>query len=642
MCGLVGLVGVAEPELSRLLGSMNDRIAHRGPDSQGLWSDPPRGIGLGHRRLSVIDLSHAGHQPMISHDERWVLVLNGEIYDHADHRARLEQNGIHFRGSSDTEVLMALIARHGVVAALQAIEGMFALAAWDRERDELWLARDRMGEKPLYYGRHGGRVSFASELHALRRLPWIAKDPDPTAVAEYVRLGYVPGPLSIVPGVLKLPPGHYLRVRTDGGMDEPRAYWSLADVVDAGRADPLVGSDCDLTATLDHALRASVQRRLVADVPLGIFLSGGVDSSTIAAIAQDVSSSPVKTFTVAVGGDADESAMASVIARHLGTAHTTIPLPAVDPVSVSRAVAAHFDEPFADPSAIPTMLLSQAAREHVTVCLSGDGADELLGGYNRHKVATGRLSRVLALPRPIRAPAGHALRSLPVSAWDRVAERLPMGTTAVGTKAHKLAAALSAADPADAYAALATQWSPTDVLHPAVLAAAGAGAPRVATGQAHGALSAVLMHEQAVMLPDNMLVKTDRASMSVGLELRVPFLDRHVVELSWRLPDTAKVRAGRGKWIERQVLEGYVPRALWDRPKTGFDPPLAEWLRGPLRGWAHDLLSPERLARQGLLRPEPVNAALRAHLGGRVNRDYALWTVLMLQAHLEFVDEGTS
>lgn len=634
MCGLVGLVGIPEPELTETLTRMRDCLTHRGPDSHGLWTDPDRRVGLGHRRLAILDLSETGHQPLISHDERWVLVLNGEVYDFAEHRAALESSGVRFRGTSDTEVLVELIARAGVEAALQSVDGMFALAIFDRDRGELWLARDRMGEKPLYYGTHGGRLSFASELHSLRGLPWISSDPDPTAVAEFLRLGYVPAPWSILRDVFKLAPGHYLRVSASGVMDLPKEYWSLTEVVDAGRSHPLMGSDHELADVLDQALRGSVSRRLVADVPLGVFLSGGVDSSTIAAIAQDVSERPIRTFTVAVGGDADESEAAAVVARHLGTVHTTIALPDVDPVAVSGQVAEHYDEPFADPSAIPTMLLSRAAREHVTVCLSGDGADELLGGYNRHKVATtGWLNTVLRLPRPIRAPAGRALRTVPVSTWDRVADRLPGGVSAPGTKAHKLATVLCAADSRDAYAALATQWSAPDVLQPSVLEAVrGADA---STSSRHSALSAVLQHEQAVMLPDNMLVKTDRASMSVGLEVRVPFLAHSVVELSWRLPDAAKVRGGQGKWLERRVLERYVPHSLWDRPKVGFDPPLAAWMRGPLRQWTQDLLSPDRLARQGLLRPEPVQAALREHLEGRANHDYRLWTVLMLQAHLE-------
>jgi asparagine synthase (glutamine-hydrolysing) len=578
---------------------------------------------------------------MVSRDERWVLALNGEIYDHEDHRTRLQDAGTRFRGSSDTEVLLELVAQHGVVSALQQVDGMFALALWDRAHDELWLARDRLGEKPLYYGQHDGRLSFASELHALRRLPWMPGRPDPSAVAEFVRLGYVPSPLSIVPGVRKLPPGHYLRVRRGGATHEPTAYWSLDRVASDGRAGPLDGNDSELTAALDEALRASVQRRLVADVPLGIFLSGGLDSSTVAAIAQDVSSQTVRTFTVAVGGDADESTAAAGVARHLGTDHTTIALPDLDPVTLARGVADHYDEPFADPSAIPTLLLSQAAREHVTVCLSGDGADELLGGYNRHKVAVGRLGQALTLPRPLRSVAGRALHAVPVPAWDGLASRLRVRTSAPGTKAHKLGDVLLARDAVDAYDALATQWAPSTVLTESVLLSARPGAPWPDEHLSdHSPLSAVLLHEQRGMLPDNMLVKTDRASMSVALEIRVPFLDHRLVELTWRLPDDAKIRAGQGKWLERRVLSRYVPERLWDRPKVGFDPPLAEWLRGPLREWAGDLLSPERLASQGLLRPDPVHAALQAHLDGRVNRDYALWTVLMLQAHLESVETG--
>ncbi|GAA4125124.1 asparagine synthase (glutamine-hydrolyzing) [Knoellia locipacati] len=630
MCGIVGILGARNQSAGPLVERMVEAVVHRGPDGDGVWSDEDRGVGLGHSRLAIVDLSPTGAQPMTSHDGRWVLVLNGEIYDHADHRERLSHRGVHLRGTSDTEVLLELVALDGVESALRSVDGMFAIGVWDRDTREFTLARDRLGEKPLLYGRVGPLFAFASELGALRLLPGAPTSPDPEALTEYLRLGYVPAPLSILPGVRKLPPGSLLTVDAAGQAGEPVAYWSLADASRSGLGDPLVGDDAELTDHLDEALRTSVRRRLVADVPVGAFLSGGVDSSVVAAVAQAVSSGPVRTFTVAVGGTNDESGHAAKIAAHLGTDHTTLPLPELDALTLAERVAATYDEPFADPSAVPTTVLCAAAREHVTVCLSGDGADELFGGYNRHRVATGTLSRVRALPSPVRRGIAHGIRRVPVTRWDALATRAGMSTPDVGTKAHKLAHAVRADSVTDAYAALATMWVPSSLM----LAPSPALLPR-SVPSAHDALAELLLTEQQVMLPDNMLVKVDRASMAVALEVRVPFLDHRLVELSWRLPATSKIRGGQGKWIERDLLDRYVPRELWDRPKVGFDPPLAQWLRGPLREWACDLLAPERLRRQGLIRPEPVTRALESHLAGRENHDYRLWTVLMMQSWLD-------
>ena len=572
---------------------------------------------------------------MISADGRWVLILNGEIYDHHDHRASLEAQGLSLRGHSDTEVLLELIARDGAERAVAAVEGMFALAAYDRRDRVVVLARDRMGEKPLYYGRVGAGFAFASELGAIRRLPGVGTQPDPEAVAAYLRFGFIPAPHSIIPGIKKLPPGSVVRVTANGDAGEPTPYWSLHDVARAGLEDPLVIGDRELVDLADNALRTSVARRLVADVPVGAFLSGGVDSSLIVALAQSVSDRPIRTFTVAVGGEADESEAAALVARHLGTEHTTLALPDLDALEMASRVALTHDEPFADPSAIPTSLLCAAAREHVTVCLSGDGADELLGGYNRYQVAQGGLARLLALPPFLRRGLSGGLRAIPMGGWDGLGRMAPGSRVAVGTKVHKLAEVLAAHDPWGAYLVLATQWNPDELMAAPPNHAEAAG-PDLVGGSA---LDAMLLADQLTTLPDDMLVKVDRASMSVGLEVRVPFLDRSFVELTWRLPDSSKIRHGQGKWLIREMLGQHVPQALWDRPKIGFDPPIAEWLRGPLREWSHDLLAPDRLRRQGLLRPEPIAAALAEHDSGRRNRDYALWTVLMLQSWLEQVGQ---
>ena len=568
---------------------------------------------------------------MTSADGRWVLVLNGEIYDHADHRARLEGDGFVFRGHSDTEVLLELIARRGPEAAVAAVDGMFALAAWDRRDRVLVLARDRVGEKPLYYGRVRDAFAFASELGAIRRLPHTSTTPDPQALADYLRYGFVPAPRSIVPGINKLPAGCVVRVTSPTTVSEPVPYWSLAAVAAAGLADPLALDDRELVMLAGAALRESVHRRLEADVPVGTFLSGGVDSSTIVALAQAVSTRPVRTFTVAVGGEGDESLAAAAVARHLGTEHTTLPLVDLDPIDLAARAASLHDEPFADPSGVPTALLCAAARQHVTVCLSGDGADELLGGYNRYRVAQGGLSRLLALPAPLRRGAARALTTTSPAGWDRLARVLPGRTPTVGTKAHKLAGVLAAHDEMAAYAVLATQWDPDTVM---------TNPPPSSVATEPGLVGAspldrMLLADQQRTLPDDMLVKVDRASMAVALEVRVPFLDHRFVELTWRMPERAKVRDGHGKWLVRQVLGQYVPQELWDRPKMGFDPPLADWLRGPLQEWSHDLLSPDRLRRQGLLRPEPIAQALAEHDSGGRNHDYPLWTVLMLQTWLD-------
>jgi asparagine synthase (glutamine-hydrolysing) len=633
MCGVVGLIAPGALGLPDDLDRMSDAVAHRGPDDAGRWVDSQAGVGFGHRRLSIVDLSPAGHQPMVSADGRWVLVLNGEVYDHHEHRQRLEAHGVQFRGHSDTEVLLELIARQGPEAAVAAVDGMFALGAWDRQERVLVLARDRLGEKPLYYGRVGGAFAFASELSALRRLPQCPTEPDPQALGEYLRLGFVPSPLSILPGIHKLAAGCVVRVSAGGQAGTPTPYWSLVDVAHAGRAAPLSAPDDELVDLADAVLRRSVERRIEADVPVGAFLSGGLDSSTIAALAQAVSGRPVRTFTVAVGGPGDESADAAAVARHLGTDHTTLPLPEIDAVDLARRAASIYDEPFADPSGIPTALLCAAARRHVTVCLSGDGADELLAGYNRYQVARGSLSRALGLPKPVRGAAAGALRAVSPGRWDQLGRGVAGRAPALGTKVHKLAGALSAADPFGAYLSLATQWDPAVVMLEPVPALAPVG---VLPGAS--ALEAMLLADQQRTLPDDMLVKVDRASMAVALEVRVPFLDHRFVELTWRMPERARMRGGQGKWLVRNVLDRYVPRQLLDRPKMGFDPPLAQWLRGPLREWSHDLLAPDRLRRQGLIEPEPVAAALAAHDSGRENLDYRLWTMLMLQTWLDAKD----
>jgi asparagine synthase (glutamine-hydrolysing) len=640
MCGLVGVLaprGADRPLLDHV-GRMAAAIAHRGPDDDGSWRDDEAGLALAHLRLAIVDLSSEGHQPMVSADGRWVLAFNGEIYDHAEHRRRLLASGARFRGHSDTEVLLELVARQGPAAALRSVDGMFALALWDRRDRVLTLARDRVGEKPLLYGRVGQGVAVASELRAIRCLPGAPRGLDREAVAEYLRFGFVPAPHSILDGIRKVPPGCTVQIRADGAIGEPEPFWSLRDVAAAAAVGRPAAADW--ADQVEDALRRSIARRLMADVPVGAFLSGGLDSSTVVALAQLVSGTPVRTFTVAVGGSGDESAAAAAVAAHLGTEHTTLDLPESAALDLATRMASVYDEPFADPSGIPTAVLCAATRQHVTVALSGDGADELFGGYNRYRVAgSGGVGRLLSLPAPARRALARGMHAVPPDRWDRAARRLSRSTTpAVGDKVHKLAAALRAPDRLGAYSALARIWEPDEVL----VGAAGAALAPAPGPDGLGLLDAMLLADQQVVLPDDMLVKVDRASMAVALEVRVPFLSPELVELSWAMPDAAKISDGRGKQVVREVLARHVPPSLWDRPKTGFDPPLASWLRGPLREWAGDLLATERLARQGLLRPDVVRTAWDEHLSGRRNHDYRLWTLLMLQTWLEHADAPTA
>lgn len=632
MCGIVGLVARSTGvDLAQVVAAMSEAVAHRGPDHRGEWLDTQLGIGLGHRRLAILDLTPTGNQPMASLDGRWVLVLNGEIYDHQEHRAALLASGATLRGTSDTEVLVELVARRGLAAALTAVDGMFALGAFDREERTLHLARDRMGERPLYYAETPDCFAFASETTALRTVPGADTGVDPVAVAEYLRYGFVPAPHAIHRQVRKLPAGSILSVPLAGGGASVASYWSLTELAQRGVTHRTSVPDEALVDEAEGLLKQSLTHRIEADVPVGTFLSGGLDSSVITAIAQSVSARPVRTFTVAVGGADDESTAAASMARHLGTDHTTLPLPELDALSLAQGVVETYDEPFADPSAIPMTLLCEAARHHVTVALSGDAGDELLAGYNRYRIAHGGVAKLLRVPRAARGVLSRGLAVPSQGAWDRVGAVVPGMPPALGTKAHKLAAVLASADVLEAYGALAGQWRPDDVM---VSAPDDPGTPMPRVPGA-SALDQMLLADQLRTLPDNMFVKVDRASMAVALEVRVPFLSRDFVEFSWHLPEAAKVRDGQGKWLVRQLLARHVPRELWDRPKMGFDPPLAEWLRGPLKEWAQDLLAPDALRRQGLLRPEPVQQALAAHLGGRRNNDYLLWTVLMLQAWLE-------
>jgi asparagine synthase (glutamine-hydrolysing) len=640
MCGIAGVVdptGTRPPDaLTQIAATMASTLGPRGPDAEGTWADPAGGIALGFRRLAVVDPGAAGSQPMRSPSGRYVAVFNGEVYGYQRLREQLDTfDRVRWRGHSDTQVLLAAIDRWGVRGALTRSNAMLALALWDSTTRTLTLARDRLGEKPLYYGWADGLLIFGSELKALRALPAFDSTVDDEALALYLRHTFVPHPHTIFRSARMMPPGSLLGVRaSDAGAatcPDPERWWDLGEVVvdgDATRKQPL---SVDAVDELDELLRDSVAMRSVADVPLGAFLSGGIDSSTVVALL-NAAGAPPRTFTVAMPElGYDESAHARSVARHLGTDHTEIALSATDALAAVPRLATLYDEPFADPSALPTHLVSTAARRHVTVCLSGDGGDEVFGGYNRQVAGPTLWRRVSRLPRPVRRLAARAVLAPSPAGWERAARRahrvLPRFTEIPnpGDKAQKISEILAAERFDDLYTGLTAAWP-----DPAELT--GIDAPPVVGGPAvDGVEEQMLYLDTAVTLPDGMLTKVDRASMGTSLEVRVPLLDHRVVELAWRLPYTAKVQRGSGKRILRQVLDRYVSRHLVQRPKMGFDPPIDTWLRGPLRGWAGDLLDSRALVDAGI-NPAPVRRRWAEHQAGVRNHGYALWTVLMYQS----------
>ena len=647
MCGIAGYLAppmlMGENALTDLAQATAAALAHRGPDDEGIWLDAEAGAALVFRRLAIIDLSARGHQPMISASGRYVMVYNGEIYNYLDLRRDLEATGCRFRGESDSEVLLEGFATWGFAETLERSNGMFAVGLWDRQERRLHLGRDRLGQKPLYYGRIGACLAFASELKPLRAHPDFDASVDPGALALFLRHGYLPAPHCIHPGLRKLPPGTWVEL---GAGDDPadpslapRAYWSAAEIAQAGTANRLADDPDTALDELDTLLRDAVKRCMVADVPLGAFLSGGIDSSTVVALMQAQSTRPVRTFSIGFReAEFDESKHAAQVAAHLGTDHQALTVTPSEAQAVIPDLPRIYDEPFADVSQVPTFLVSRLARESVTVSLSGDGGDELFGGYTRYLLAS-KLERMVArVPRPLRLLASGAVRALPVEAWDgvfRIANRLLPSEHRYGQaghKLHKLARVLAADDGPDVYRRLVSLWQEPASLVP------GAVEPstletRPGDWPALGGFTEQLyLLDSLGYLPDDILVKLDRASMAVGLEGRVPFLDHRVVALSWRLPNTLKLRDGRGKWLLRRLLSRYLPEPLFERPKMGFGVPIGAWLRGDLRDWAEDLLSPSRLTESGQLDTQAVRRIWQQHLAGRHNWQYQLWAVLMFEA----------
>lgn len=634
MCGIVGAVGRvpgSSADLLRAVAGMAESVAHRGPDDSGHWHDD-RAV-LGHRRLSIVDLSPTGAQPMVSRDGRHVLVYNGELYNHQDLRRDLEAEGCVFRGRSDTETLTEAIAAWGCAAVLPRLNGIFAFAAWDRRLGILTLARDHLGIKPLYWRESERGIDFASEIRAFHRLPDWRPEVDRDAVAAFLRYGNVPAPYSIFRGVFKLEPGSRLDWMP-GRPTRVERFWDPATVAGAGLADPLDPSPEAAVDALEEAIRTAVDRQRMSDVPLGAFLSGGIDSSTVVALLQSLSDRPVETFSIGFpAADYDEADAARAVARHLGTRHTEVyatPQMLLD--SLPR-LAGIGDEPFGDSSQLPTLLVSELARRSVKVALSGDGGDELFAGYNRHVWARRLSGRG---PAVLRRAAGRMLGTVPPAAVDAVARLLPEGRRPrqLSLKVAKTAQALGAADAADMHRRLLSSMPGAERL--VLSGALGGNGPIDPLAAWNGRLpadpmAAAQLLDLAVYLPDDILTKVDRASMAVSLEVRVPLLDPDLVAHAWRLPAELKLRDGVGKWILRQVLHRYVPPALVDRPKSGFAVPIADWLRGPLRDWCGDLLGPAALAGDDLLDSAGVTRLVDRHHSGLEDNAAILWNLLMLQ-----------
>ncbi|MBN8224807.1 MAG: asparagine synthase (glutamine-hydrolyzing) [Xanthomonadales bacterium] len=638
MCGLTGFFlpsGFDPVAAATQATAMALRITHRGPDDTGVWVDGDVGIALAHRRLSILDLSPAGHQPMTSASGRWVLAFNGEVYNHLELRSELDAKGAVpvWRGHSDTETLLAAIETWGPEAALRRSVGMFAIALWDRQGRELWLARDRLGEKPLYYGWQSDTFLFGSELHALRAHPAFTAGINRGSLVLLLRHNYVPAPYSIHSGIHKLPPGHWLRLGSDRRDAEPVAYWSLAEVAERGTAAPFTGSDEQAVDRLAELMGASVRGQMVADVPLGALLSGGIDSTLVTALMQLQATQPVRTFTIGFDERAyDEAVHARTVAKYLGTDHTELRLTGADALALVPRLPAMYDEPFADSSQLPTHLVMQLARQHVTVALSGDGGDEFFSGYNRYFLGPKLWRRVGWMPVPLRDALFRLAPALPH------ALRARLGAAQADDKLHKLARVFSGyriTGIDDLYCGLVSEWSDAgdmvvDGRVPPNLLDDRNRWPRLSDP-----VERMMALDGLTYLPDDILVKVDRAAMAVSLETRAPFLDRDVVEFAWSLPMAMKLRDGRGKWILRQLLDRHVPRELVERPKMGFGIPLDDWLRGPLRDWAEALLDEGRLRREGYLQPEPIREAWKQHQGGQASFGYRLWSVLMFQAWLE-------
>jgi len=639
MCGIAGFFDAnghcEDPD--RVVRRMAARLALRGPDAQDVWVDKDCGVYLGHRRLAVIDVSPAGAQPMGSADQRWVICYNGELYNSAEIARELATVGVRLSGGSDTEVLVEAVAHWGVEDALARLNGMFAFALWDRSRRVLYLARDRLGIKPLYWGEMTGNFLFASELAALAQHPAWQPTLDRESVALYMRYGYVPAPRSIWQQAHKLEPGHYLRYRPGQGV-QISSYWSMAEVQSSAGRAPWEDAPEAAVVALDKLLRDAVKRQMVADVPLGAFLSGGIDSSLVVALMQAQSDRPVRTFSIGFNEPGyNEAQHALAVARHLGTDHHELYVEPSHARDVLPTVIDLYDEPFADSSQIPTYLVSQLARGHVTVALSGDGGDECFAGYSRYPAGQQLWQEIDRVPGWLRGGASAVLRAMPESAWDAIGSVLPRSIrpAALGMRVHRLARRIRSSTATEIYTSLLSQWHRPEELVIGAQEPMSVARDAALERRIPGMLDRMQFVDMVTYLPDDILTKVDRASMGVSLECRVPLLDHRVVEFAWRIPAAVRQRDGLGKWPLREVLYRYVPRELVERPKMGFGVPIDSWLRGPLKDWAWGLLSPEALQRHGVLHSGPVLAAWEMHQSGVQDLHYPLWTALILQDWLD-------
>lgn len=665
MCGFTGFLDRKQafnPEEARpILDAMSRKILNRGPDDDGVWIDANQGIALAHRRLSILDLSPAGHQPMVSQSQRYVLVFNGEIYNHLEIRGTIEQHGpvpfhpltdrnaltepspqTDWRGHSDTETLLAAIEAFGVGEALCRSRGMFAFALWDRQDRLLYLARDRMGEKPLYFGWQGDTFLFGSELKALEAHPEFRGEIDRDALSELLRLGYIPGPGSIYSQIQKLPPGTYLAVGIHRPEVRPVSYWSSADAALRGQMSPFTGNESEAISHLDTLLKDAVASQMVADVPLGAFLSGGIDSSLVTALMQVQSSAPIQTFSIGFEEEEyNEAPFARAIAQHLGTQHTELVVGPAAAMAVIPNLPTLYDEPFADVSQIPTHLVSQLARQSVKVALTGDGGDELFGGYNRHFWTMRLWNRMRFAPKGFRRQVAKLLTVVPPHLWDSLFRSLgfllPEGLRyrSPGDKLHKISRILGASCPEDIYFDLIAQTKDQNRLVVGSQSAFNVLSEPSNRPALREIEHRIMYLDSTTYLPDDILTKLDRAAMGVSLEGRVPLLDHRVVEFAWKLPLDMKIRNGQGKYALRQVLSHYVPAVLTERPKMGFGVPIDRWLREPLSDWSQALIQPDRLKSEGFFNPKRVQHLWKQHQSGRRNHAAVLWSILMFQSWLE-------
>ncbi len=650
MCGINGLIRLEKDlntqELEALSTRMSDSIAHRGPDDQGHWADPETGLVLSQRRLAIIDLSPEGHQPMISADERYVITFNGEIYNFLELRKPLEERGHIFRGHSDSEVMLAHIQHHGIEKTLKAIYGMFAIALYDRKEKTLTLARDHLGKKPLYFGHAGKHLAFASELKALVCLPGFETNLNRGALSLFLRHNYVPAPYSIYEGIYKLNPGSFVTYDLTKPMPKGTAllegmksFWSMKETVQNGQSQPFTGSFEQAAGELEDLLKHATKLRMISDVPLGAFLSGGIDSSLIVALMQSLSDQKVKTYSIGFEEAAfNESDHAEAVAVHLGTDHKTFFVTSEETREVIPRLADIYDEPFADMSQIPTWHVSRLARQEVTVALSGDGGDESFAGYDRYKWAQRLCANILRYPALMRLPAAALIRLFPARTWDVLMSpvyhplKKALGRELTGHRLHIAASYIQAKDFDDLFMQIISHWK-----DPGSIVKGGHEPLSPVTDPANDIdmrdiIARAQYFDTIAYLPDDILVKVDRASMDHALEARAPLLDKNVVEFAWRLPTAFKYENGNQKRILKHLLNRYVPQEITDRPKQGFGVPMAGWLRGPLKGWAEDLLSESELEKQDLFHPAPIRNLWDEHISGKRDWNYYLWDILIAQS----------